>query len=169
MKTYNCVRIFSFVIAVASLGLFTACEQEHFEPEIAALPGGGTVTTYKAYLLTSSDPGGENIYGRVVFYKYSSTVTLVQMGLYNTDPDQTYAAGIYDGAVLQGSSAITKALDDVSGTNGAFVSSKYFVMNDAAFFDNLSDLDASVKVMLGASAVATGDIGANADPVAEQD
>ncbi len=169
MRSYISTRLFSFAIALTGFGLFTACEQEHYEPNTTALSGGGTVTTYKAYTLSSADPDGDNIYGRVVFYRYSSTVTLVQMGLYNTDPAETYTADIFGGALTEGSTTVTIELDDVSGTTGAFVSSKYFVMNDATFYDNLADYDASVKVMLGANPVAVGDIGANAEPVAEQD
>ncbi|MEJ7644424.1 MAG: hypothetical protein WKF87_07500 [Chryseolinea sp.] len=169
MKSYVSMRIFFFVIGAAALNLLGACEQEHFEPKMNTLPGGGTVTTYKAYTLSPTNPAGDNVYGRVVFYKYSSTVTLVQMGLYNTEPDATYSADIFGGSILEGATTVAIDLDDVSGTTGAFVSSKYFVMNDATFYETLGDYDASVKVMLGTTPVAAGDIGANADPVAVQD
>ncbi len=149
--------------------LLSSCEQEYFEPNTTALPGGGTVSTYKAYTISSFNPDGDNVYGRVVFYRYSATVTLVQMGLYNTDPSETYSAEIYSGPISAGSTTVVKGLDGIDGESGAFVSSKYVVIKDATFFDNLDAFDASVKVLLGTSAVAGGDIGANEDPVAEQD
>lgn len=169
MKAYISKRPIHFMILFACILFMTSCEQEYFEPNTSAAPGGGTVTTYKAYTLSSTDPGGENVYGRVVFYKYSATVTLVQMGLYNTDTDASYTAEIYTGALADGSTSVVKALDGVSGATGTFVSSKYFTITDATFFDGLSGLDANVKIKLGEDAVAAGDIGANAAPVAEQD
>lgn len=169
MKSAISIRVFSAMVATALLLFFTSCEQEYFEPNLNVAPGGGTVSTYKAYTLSSEDPGGENIYGRVVFYKYSSTVTLVQMGLYNTDADEAYTANIYSGALTDGSTTVSKSLDAVNGESGAFSSSKYFTITDASFFDGLDDYDASVKVMLDGTPVAAGDIGLNADPVAEQD
>lgn len=166
MKQIASIRAIAILTAlVVFLG---SCEQEYFEPNLSTAPGGGTVSTYKAYTLSSEDPGGDNIYGRIVFYKYSSTVTLVQIGLYNTNPDQSYSADIYGGAVETGGT-LSKSLDAVSGESGAFSSSKYFTISDASFFEGLADYDASVKVMLGSTTVAAGDIGMNADPVAEQD
>lgn len=161
-------RVF-IAVFLTILTFLTSCEQEHFEPNLTALPGGGTVTTYKSYTLESTDPGGVNVYGRVVFYKYSSTVTLVQMGLYNTDPDVSYTAKIFNGKFLEGSSTVSKDLDAISGESGAFSTSKYFTISEAGFFDGLSGYNANVRVLMGATAVATGDIGANADPVAESD
>jgi hypothetical protein len=169
MKHTIIMRALILVAALAIAGALTSCEQEFFEPNTSAMPGGGTVTTYKAYTLGSADPGGDNIYGRVVFYKYSSSVTLVQMGLYNTDPEAEYASEIYSGALADGSTMVSRTLDKVSGESGAFSTFKYFTISDATFFDALTDYDANVKVKLGAQVVAAGDIGINADPVAEQD
>ena len=152
-------------IALILALLNTACEQQDFEPNSNAAPGGGTVSTYKAYTLTSADSKGIN--GRVVFYKYSSSVTLVQMGLYNTATGTSYSAAIYPGVVTAGSATPLKTLDTVSGTTGAFSTNKYYLINEAGFFDKLSAYNASVKVMAGSTPVATGNIGVNATPVAQ--
>jgi hypothetical protein len=169
MKHNIIMRALIIVTALAIAGLLSSCEQEYFEPNTSAMPGGGTVTTYKAYALGAADPSGDNIYGRVVFYRYSSTVTLVQMGLYNTDPETEYVSEIYSGALADGSTTVSRALDNVSGESGAFATFKYYTISDAAFFDALSDYDANVRVKLGTQIVAAGDIGLNADPVEEQE
>ena len=169
MKINIIMRAIILIAALAIAGLLSSCEQEYFEPNTSLMPGGGTVTTYKAYTLGSSDPDGANIHGRVVFYKYSSTVTLVQMGLYNTDPETEYASEIYSGALVDGLTTVSKALDNVNGESGGFATYKYFTIKDETFFDGLNAYDANVKVKLGASIVAAGDIGANAAPVEESE
>ncbi|HTF19239.1 MAG TPA: hypothetical protein VK658_14255 [Chryseolinea sp.] len=163
------MRTLILLTALAIAGVLSSCEQQYYEPALNGISGGGTVTTYKAYTLGSADPGGDNIYGRIVFYKYSSTVTLVQMGLYNTDPETEYVSEIYSGALADGSSTVSRTLDNVSGESGAFATLKYFTISDAAFFDALENYDANVKVKQGAQLVAAGDIGVNADPVEEQE
>ncbi|MEJ1241461.1 hypothetical protein WBG78_25160 [Chryseolinea sp. T2] len=165
MKYNLLIKGLIIVTALAIAGLLTSCEQEDYQPATSVMPGGGTVTTYKAYTLGAADPGGENIHGRIVFYKYSSTVTLVQMGLYNTDPDTEYASEIYIGALIDGSSTVSKALDKVNGESGGFTTYKYFTIKDETFFDGLDAYDANVRVKLGATVVAAGDIGSNAEPV----
>lgn len=169
MKHNIIMRALILVTALAIAGLLSSCEQEYFEPANSVMPGGGTVTTYKAYTLGSADPAGDNIYGRIVFYRYSSSVTLVQMGLYNTDPETQYVSEIYSGALADGSTTVSRTLDHVSGETGAFSTFKYFTISDGTFFDALPDYDANVKVKLGANVVAAGDIGLNARPVEEQE
>ncbi|MBC7571529.1 MAG: hypothetical protein H7319_17640 [Spirosoma sp.] len=142
--------------------LLTACEQKDFEPNYNAAPGGGTLSTYKAYTLTSTSAQG--IYGRVVFYKYSAAVTLVQMGLYNTTKGTTYQASIYSGALAANPTTALKPLDKIDGTTGAFATTKYFSINEAGFYDKLDTYNASVKIM-GTTMVASGNIGSNAKPV----
>lgn len=143
------------------------CEQENYEPNLTAAPGGGTVTEFKAYTLASTT--GDNIYGRIVFYKYSSSVTLVQIGLYNTSPASTYSAAIYGGKLSGGATAPIVTLYNVDGTTGAFGTSKFFTIATSNFYDNLDTYNANVKVVLSSTTVTEGDIGANADPVAEGD
>lgn len=145
--------------------LTTACEQTNYEPLSNAAPGGGTVSVYKAYSLTGV--GSSTVYGRVVFYKYNPSVTLVQMGLYNTTTGTTYASSIYQGALTAGSTTSLKPLDTVSGTTGAFATNKYYTITDANFFDNLGTYNANVRIMAGSAIVASGNIGANATPVAQ--
>ena len=142
--------------------LLTACEQKDFEPNYNAAPGGGTLSTYKAYTLASTSTQG--IYGRVVFYKYSATVTLVQMGLYNTVKGTTYQAAIYGGALATNSTMALKPLGAIDGATGAFATTKYFSINEAGFYDKLDAYNASVKIM-GTAMVASGNIGSNAKPV----
>lgn len=143
--------------------LFTACEQKDFEPNYNAAPGGGTLSTYKAYTLTAT--GAQGIYGRIVFYKYSPTVTLVQMGLYNTTKGTTYQASIYGGTLATNSTTALKPLDKIDGATGAFATTKYFSISEAGFYDKLDAYNASIRVM-GAAMVASGNIGANAKPIA---
>ncbi|QJW89720.1 hypothetical protein HNV11_10185 [Spirosoma taeanense] len=152
-------------LLIALVVFLTSCEQQNYEPNLSVAPGGGTVSTYKSYTLTSAD--SKNIYGRVVFYKYSSAVTLVQMGLYNTASGSSYSAGIYQGALAANSTTVLKPLDAVSGATGGFSTNKYFVISEAGFYDKLNTYNASVKIMTGSALVATGNIGANAAPVAQ--
>ena len=169
MKYNLLIKTLIIVTALAIAGVLTSCEQENYEPAVSAAPGGGTVSIYKAYTLGAANPDEENIYGRIVFYKYSSTVTLVQIGLYNTDPEEEYASDIFNGALLDNSTEVSRALDKVSGESGAFATYKYYTIKDAAFYDALDDYDANVKVRLGESIVAAGDIGLNAAPVEESE
>jgi len=158
------ISVFAFI---SILVVLTSCEQEKFGPNLSVAPGGGTVSTYKSYTLSSTD--SQNIYGRVVFWKDNTGVTLVQMGLYNTAPEETYTSAIFNGTIATGSTSQVMSLYGVDGATGAFAASKFFIISDKTFFDKLGALDANVKVMIGTTTVASGDIGANAEPVAEED
>ena len=157
---------YSLTVAALMLFLFTslaACEQQDYEPNANAAPGGGTITTYKAYTLTAV--GSPSVYGRVVFYRYSPTVTLVQMGLYNTTSSTAYAAAIYGGTATAITTTPLKPLDKVNGSTGAFATSKYVTVSESGFYDKLSTYNANVRILAGTTAVASGNIGANAAPV----
>jgi hypothetical protein len=154
------------LFALLFMVFITSCEQEEYEPQLSVAPGGGTISTYKAYTLVSSDPGGQNIYGRVVFWKDNSGYTLVQIGLYNTVATQSYTATIFGGTTSAPGSSIT-TLYTVDGSTGAFGTSKFFVISDKTFFDKLNTYNANVRVSLAATIVASGNIGANAEAVAE--
>ena len=165
-RIFNTLRFAPMLgLILALVALSTACEQQNFEPNYNAAPGGGTVSTYKAYTLASTD--GKNIYGRVVFYKYSATVTLVEIGLYNTTKGTSYAASIYPGKLATGSATALKPLDTISGETGSFSTNKYFTISEAGFYDKLGTYDANVKIMSGTAPVASGNIGANAAPIAQ--
>lgn len=153
-------------LLLSLLVLPTSCEQQNYEPNYNAAPGGGTVSTYKAYTLSSAT--GTTIYGRVVFYKYSATVTLVEIGLYNTASSTTYSSSIFQGKVAGGSATALKPLDTISGATGEFATNKYVTISDANFYANLDKYDANVKIMSGTALIASGNIGANATPVAQQ-
>lgn len=151
-----------FFIMVA---LLTSCEQQKYEPNTSVAPGGGTVTTFKSYTLLSAT--GATVYGRVVFYKYSSSVTLVEMGLYNTITGTTYASSIYQGKLSDNSATALKPLDAISGATGAFSSNKYYTISEAGFYDKLTTYNANVKILSGTTVVASGNIGGNATPVSQ--
>ena len=155
----------SVIAFLSVLVVLTSCEQEQYGPNLSVAPGGGTVSKYKSYTLSSTD--AQNIYGRIVFWKDNTGVTLVQMGLYNTTPELTYASGIFTGAIATGSTSQLMPLYAVDGATGSFGTSKFYIISDKSFFDKLGTFDANVKVIIGTTTVASGDIGANAEPVAE--
>lgn len=165
-------RFFNIKNSIPALALFlsmvaflSSCEQQKFEPNTTVAPGGGTVTTYKSYTLTSAT--GTTVYGRVVFYKYSLAVTLVEMGLYNTATGTTYASSIYEGKMTESTAKSLKPLGAISGATGEFSGSKFFTINEAGFYDKLSTYNANVKIMSGTTVIASGNIGGNAAPVAQ--
>lgn len=148
-------------------GLFVSCEQERLDPVLTAAEGGGTLDSYIAYSVLSTDPSGSNVYGRIVFYESTLDQTLVQLSLYNTIDGEIHPALIVDGAADMGSTTII-ALDDVSGSTGEFMTNKFFVITDTDFYDSIMTLDAHVSISLSPTddtIVATGDLGINADPV----
>ncbi|GGH26409.1 hypothetical protein GCM10007423_11360 [Dyadobacter endophyticus] len=169
MKTYisKVTPMLSLVITMTLFALLSSCEQQDYPPNLSTAPGGGTVSTYKAYTLAAANT--ENIYGRVVFYKYNKTITLVQMGLYNGVKGSSYTAAIFPGKVTAAPGTALKVLDTVAGATGAFATSKYFSINEEGFFDKLDAYNANVTVKLGTVVVAAGNIGANAAPVAESE
>ncbi|WP_423997442.1 hypothetical protein [Maribacter sp. IgM3_T14_3] len=148
-------------------GLLVSCEQERLEPVLTTADGGGTLNTYTAYTIESTDPMGSNVYGRVVFYKTTLDQTLVQISLYNTIDGIMHPALILDGPSGTGTTT-SITLDNIDGSSGEFSSSKFFVITDETFYDSLGMLDAHVSIYLSTdddTIVATGDIGTNADPV----
>lgn len=153
----------NLAIVCALFAFLSSCEQTDYQPNTTAAPGGGTVTTYKAYTLTAAD--ASNIYGRVVFYKYNKTVTLVQMGLYNGVKGSTYISSVFPGKVTDVSAAALKPLDSVNGETGEFATSKYFTITEEGFYDKLDTYNANVVVKSGTAIIASGNIGANAKPV----
>jgi len=157
------VPVVGLLLAVAAF--LSSCEQQQYEPNLSVAQGGGTVTTYKSYTLSSA--AGATVYGRVVFYKYNTSVTLVEMGLYNTTTGTAYASSIYQGKLTENSTTALKPLDAVSGATGEFATNKYFTINEAGFYDKLSTYSANVRIMSGTTLVASGNIGANAAPVAQ--
>ena len=61
--------------------LLTACEQKDFEPNYNAAPGGGTLSTYKAYTLASTSAQGHLRAGGVLQiqrYRYAGADGPVQ-------------------------------------------------------------------------------------------
>lgn len=154
------------IVLFLSVVTLLSCSQERLEPVLTTAEGGGTLNTYTAYTINSTDPMGSNVYGRIVFYKTTLDQTLVQLSLYNTVDDIMHPAVIVEGEAGTGTTTMM-ALANVNGTLGEFTD-KFFVITDTAFYDSIMDLDSHVSVSLSpddATIVATGDIGTNADPV----
>jgi hypothetical protein len=144
--------------------LITSCEQEALEPDLQTAPGGGTISTYKAYTIDAA-PGSE-VNGRVVFWQDNAGNTLVQLSLYNTEEGTSYPSAIFDGAVAEASATKLEPLYDIDGATGSFSTSKFYIISDQEFFASLDTYDAHVSVLLGDDIIATGDVGMNAAPVA---
>ncbi|MBT1685065.1 hypothetical protein [Dawidia soli] len=144
--------------------LITSCEQEELEPEMNAAPGGGTISTYKAYTIDAA-PGSE-VHGRIVFWQDNAGHTLIQLSLTNTDEGTSYPSAIFDGAVAEASTIKLEPLYDIDGATGSFNTSKFYIISDKEFFESLDTYDAHVSVLLDDDIIATGDVGVNADPVA---
>ena len=162
MKKY----IKNIVLFLAVVALLS-CEQERLGPELETAEGGGKLTTYTAYTIDATDPSGSNVYGRVVFYKTTLDQTLVQISLYNTISGFMHPALIVEGAAGTGTTTLI-ALDNIDGSSGEFMTSKFFVITDTSFYDSLETLDANVSISLSPTddtIVAVGDIGINAEPV----
>lgn len=169
MKNILIKKIISMVIVAAGLiTVLSACEQDGVTPKLDAAPGGGTLSSYKAYTLDSI-VGKKNVYGRIVFWKDNASNTLVQISLYNTTSDSAYPTGIYVGTVGGGSTAELMSLYSIDGATGEFSTSKFYVIGDKNFYSGLDDMDAHIKIFSSSVLVASGDVGSNADPVAESD
>lgn len=169
MKTLSIKKHILFILTtllvMTVLMSLVSCEQEGVEPELAAAPGGGTISTYKAYALDSI-PGMKNVYGRIVFWKDNASNTLVQVSLYNTKNDIVYPTGIYAGTVGGGSLTELMSLYAVDGASGEFGSSKFYVIGNKDFYNDLDEMDAYIRILSGTDLVASGNFGSNADPVA---
>ncbi|MBT2162097.1 hypothetical protein [Zobellia barbeyronii] len=162
MKTYKTI----ILIFTVALGLLS-CEQERLEPVLTTAEGGGTLSTYLAYTIESTDPSGSNVYGRVVFYKTTLNQTLVQVSLNNTVEDLMHPALILDGAIGTETTTVT-TLDTVDGSTGEFASSKFFVITDETYYDAIETMDTHINIYLSATddtIVASSDLGLNAEPV----
>lgn len=146
---------------------FGSCDLEPLQSAQEVAEGGGTLETYTAYTINSTDPMGSNVYGRIVFWKTDLDQTLVQISLYNTIEDIMHPAVLIDGAAGVGT-AVMMPLDAINGSTGEFSTSKFFLISDTSFYDGVMALDAHVSISLSDSddtIVATGDIGINVDPV----
>lgn len=160
---YNNLLILSLLL----LFTMTSCELDEVEPELNTAPGGGTLITYKAYAISATT--ADDVHGRVVFWKGNGGVTLIQISLNETDGDISYTTGIYTGKADETSEERLMALYAINGTTGEFSTHKYYVVNDPNYYNTLSALNGHIKIIVSDQVVAAGDIGANAEPVAEGD
>lgn len=161
-------------IFIKKLGVFTvvlialaSCDLERLEPALEVADGGGTLETFTAYTINSTDPMGSNVYGRIVFWETDLDQTLVQISLYNTIDDTLHPALLVEGAAGVGTSTML-TLDEVNGSTGELSDSKFFLIADTAFYASITTMDAHVSIRLSPTddtIVATGDLGINADPV----
>lgn len=149
------------------LGLSVSCEQERLEPVLTTAEGGGTLNTYIAYSINSTDPMGSNVYGRIVFYKTTLDQTLVQVSLYNTIANMEHPAIILSGAIgIEANTMLT--LDTIDGNDGQFMSSEFFVISDTSYYDSILTMDSHINIYLSTTddtIVAAGNLGINTDPV----
>jgi len=161
---HTSIKIISLIFLVFFIA---SCEQEMPEAALEAAEGGGTLRHFTAYTIDAADPSGSNVYGRVVFWQDNLNRTLVQVSLYNTIEGLQHPALILDGATgVETTTLIT--LDTVSGDTGELNDNKFYVISDTAFYNGLLDLDAHINIYLSDTdntIVASGNIGANAEPV----
>jgi len=146
---------------------FNSCDLERLESAQSVAEGGGTLDTFTAYTIESTDPAGSNVFGRIVFWKTDLDQTLVQISLYNTVADILHPAILKDGAAGVGT-ATMMTLDEVDGSTGELSDSKFFLIPDTAYYDSITMLDAHVSISLSptdATIVATGNLGINAEPI----
>lgn len=163
IKTYI-KKLSVFTVLLVTFG---SCDLERLESAQEVAPGGGTLDTYTAYTIDSTDPTGSNVFGRIVFWKTDLDQTLIQISLFNTIDGVLHPAILVEGAAGVGTTTMM-TLDEVDGTTGELSDSKFFLIADTAFYDSIASLDTHVSISLSstdATIVATGDIGVNADPV----
>ncbi len=146
---------------------FSSCSLERLESAQEVAEGGGTINTFTAYTIDSTDPMGSNVYGRIVFWKTDLDQTLVQISLYNTIEDTLHPAVLIDGAVGV-ETTVLMTLDGVDGNTGELADNKFYLISDTSFYDTITTLDAHVSISLSSddtTVVAEGNIGTNAMPV----
>ncbi|MBU2903124.1 hypothetical protein [Maribacter dokdonensis] len=163
IKTY----IKKLSVLTVILVTFGSCDLERLDSAQEVAEGGGTLDTFTAYTIDSTDPMGSNVYGRIVFWKTDLDQTLVQISLYNTIEGTLHPAVIVDGTVGVGST-VSISLDDVDGSTGELAANKFFLISDTSFYDTIGSLDAHVSISLSpddSTVVAEGNIGSNAEPV----
>lgn len=155
------------IVLFLSVVTLLSCEQKRLEPILTAADGGGTLNTYTAFTIDSTDPAGSNVNGRIVFYKTSLNQTLVQISLYNTINNLLHPALLIEGAAGTGTTEMM-VLDDIEGSTGEFAASKFFIITDTSFYDTIMMMNSHVRISLSAAddtIVAEGNLGVNADPV----
>jgi hypothetical protein len=166
MKDTYKVQLMIFGLFYVLLLMFlTSCEQEGAVVELNTAPGGGTVSTYKAYTVDAATE--DDIYGRIIFFKDNADYTLIEVSLYNTEEGTDYSTTLFNGAADMVDPTPVKELYNVDGATGEFGPSKFYVISDKTFFDGLADFDAHLKITAGETLVSAGNIGKNATPVAE--
>ena len=146
IKTYTK----KFAILVLTVITLVSCDLERLESAQETADGGGTVETFTAYTIYSTDPFSSNVYGRIVFWKTDLNQTLVQISLYNTIDGIFHPAILVDGAAGMGTNTMM-VLDDVDGSTGELASNKFLLIPDTSFYDSITTLDAHVSISLSDS------------------
>lgn len=159
---YNTSRM--LIAAFITLVTLSSCEQDMVEAELAAAPGGGTMSTFKAYTIDAA-PDSE-VYGRVVFWKDGTGKTLVQVSLYNTEADEEYGTRVFEGDVETVAPDELMSFYTINGNTGEFGTHKFYVISDTKFFEGLTMLDAHIRILSGNDVIALGNVGKNTSPVA---
>ncbi len=123
-------------IILLSIGLYS-CEQDRLEPELETAEGGGTLSSYMAYTISSVD-AATDVYGRVVFWEEPTlSRTLIQVSLYNTTDSELLPVSILGGAIGDESSVLM-SIYDVDGSTGELDESKFYTVTDTDFYESLS-------------------------------
>ena len=142
MKTYIKLSLITVLLFITA-----SCELERLEAKTQVAPGGGTLSEYTAYTIESTDPEASNVFGRIVFWKTDLDQTLAQVSLYNTVPDLLHPTLVLEGETeTEGTTLID--MGNVSGETGELAANKLFLIEDTAFYDGLSDLDAHINIQL---------------------
>ncbi|MBD1259186.1 hypothetical protein HZY62_01185 [Maribacter polysiphoniae] len=160
-------NIKNIIVAIIVTASLISCEQERLDPVLTTAEGGGTLTEYMAYTIASTDPGGSNVNGRIVFWKDNLDRTLVQISLYNTIPGIKHPALMMDGPVGD-DTATTLELDVVSGDSGELDTNKFHIIADTEFYTSLPTMDVHLNILMSESdntIIATGNLGINTEPV----
>jgi len=154
------------LLALVILIALISCEQATVTPKLNAAPGGGTLSAYKAYTLDAAP--GQDVHGRIVFWKDNANNTLVQISLYNTSDDTGYPTGLYKGTSDAAPATELMPLYSIDGATGEFGVNKFYVIGDKSFYGGIDALDAHVRILAGSTLVASGNVGRNSKPVETQ-
>ncbi|MBG48733.1 hypothetical protein ACFSSG_09230 [Euzebyella marina] len=154
--------------ALAMLLILASCDQERLEPVLTAADGGGKMTSYTAYSIgTESET---DVYGRVVFWMDAAGRTQVQVSVYNTEVGSTYPVSLISGTSAAAGSELMALYDLIGKESNGLVfgelgESKFYTITDTSFYDALPELDAHISIFSSGAIIASGDVGANAEPV----
>lgn len=98
------INKFIYIILFTVTILTFSCEQEGLDPILVTEDGAGTLSSYKAYTISSE--AGSDVIGRVVFWESIDGMTLIQVSLDSIELDTSvsesfnYRVSVNEGTVL---------------------------------------------------------------------